>query len=74
MTTPNLPPACEPMEPEACTLPTAERPLRLAEFDDMFTGLTSLERRSPVLVRMHLAGAAGLAETIAAHGKAGEMA
>ncbi|MDP9792855.1 hypothetical protein J2S43_001367 [Catenuloplanes nepalensis] len=23
--------------PEACTLPTADRPLRLAEFDDLFT-------------------------------------
>jgi hypothetical protein len=23
--------------PDACTLPTAERPLRVAEFDDLFT-------------------------------------
>ncbi|RAS70701.1 hypothetical protein C8D87_1011002 [Lentzea atacamensis] len=27
----------EPWAPEACTLPTAEQPLREAEFDDLFT-------------------------------------
>ena len=61
MTTPNPPLA---WEPDACTLPTAERPLRLAEFDDLFTGLTSLDRLSPVHVRMHLVGAAGLEDTV----------
>jgi hypothetical protein len=31
--------------PEACTLPTAERPLRLADFDDLFvTSLHAVER------------------------------
>jgi hypothetical protein len=57
MTTPNLPLA---WEPEACTLPTAERPLRLAEFDTLFTGLTGLDRLGPTSVRMHLAGTVGL--------------
>jgi hypothetical protein len=61
MTTPNLPLA---WEPDACTLPTAERPLRLAEFDDLFTTLTSLDRLSPVRLRMHLDGAAGLYDTV----------
>lgn len=61
MTTPNLPLA---WVPDACTLPTVERPLRLTEFDDLFTGLTSLDRISPVQVRMHLAGAAGLEESV----------
>ncbi|HEX6686202.1 MAG TPA: hypothetical protein VF062_25740 [Candidatus Limnocylindrales bacterium] len=61
MTTPNPPLA---WEPDACILPTAERPLRLAEFDDLFTGLTSLDRLSPVHVRMRLAGAAGLEGTV----------
>ncbi|GIH03637.1 hypothetical protein Rhe02_17040 [Rhizocola hellebori] len=61
MTTPNLPPA---WAPDACTLPTADRPLRLSEFDDLFTGLTSLDRISPVQIRLHLAGAAGLEATV----------
>lgn len=46
----------------ACTLPTAERPLRLAEFDDLFaTSLRSIERTGASAVRMLLAGDAGLA-------------
>ncbi|MBW6440240.1 hypothetical protein KZ829_41610 [Actinoplanes hulinensis] len=32
-----------PWVPEACTLPTVEQPLRLAEFDDLFT--TALQRQ-----------------------------
>ena len=31
--------------PDACTLPTAERPLRLAEFDDLFVFVMRAERR-----------------------------
>ena len=47
----------------ACTLPTAERPLRLAEFDDLFaTSLHSIERTGATAVRMLLAGGAGLAD------------
>ena len=41
--------------PQACTLPTAERPLRLAEFDALFTtGLRQLERHAPTRLQMTL--------------------
>ena len=33
--------------PDACTLPTAERPLRVAEFDDVFTSVRRSERPRP---------------------------
>jgi hypothetical protein len=33
--------------PDACTLPTAERPLRVAEFDDLFTFVVRAQRRVP---------------------------
>jgi hypothetical protein len=33
--------------PDACTLPTTERPLRVAEFDDLFTFVVRAERREP---------------------------
>lgn len=42
---------------EACTLPTVERPLRLAEFDDLFaTNLQSIERSGDTRARLLLAG------------------
>ncbi len=45
---------------DACTMPTAERPLRLAEFDALFTtAVGSVERRGAD-VRMHLFGTGGL--------------
>jgi hypothetical protein len=45
----------DPWAPEACTLPTAERPLRVAEFDELFaTSLRGLERPSPATLRMNL--------------------
>ena len=31
--------------PQACTLPTVEQPLRVAEFDDLFTAATGPPRR-----------------------------
>ena len=35
---------------DACTLPTAERPLRLAKFDDLFaTTLQSIEHTGPTM-------------------------
>lgn len=41
--------------PEACTLPTAKRPLRQAEFDDLFTvALRGQERLSPTRLRWTL--------------------
>ncbi len=33
--------------PDACTLPTTERPLRVAEFDDLFAYLVRSARREP---------------------------
>ncbi|BCB88279.1 hypothetical protein [Phytohabitans suffuscus] len=53
--------------PDACTLPTPERPTRLAEFDDLFaTAVRGVERPSPIRARFALdpaaaARAAGLA-------------
>jgi hypothetical protein len=49
---------------DACTMPTAERPLRLAEFDDLFTTAVRRVERHGNDVRMHLAGAAGLTERV----------
>jgi len=41
--------------PEACTLPTAEQPLRLLEFDDLFaTSLLRQQRVSPTRLRWQL--------------------
>jgi hypothetical protein len=41
--------------PEVCTLPTVDRPLRLAEFDDLFaTALQSQIRLSPQMLRWTL--------------------
>ncbi|MCC3764701.1 hypothetical protein K3N28_16715 [Glycomyces sp. TRM65418] len=40
---------------DACELPTAERPLRLAEFEDLFaTAVTGLDRPAPTRLRMAL--------------------
>jgi hypothetical protein len=40
--------------PDACTLPTAERPLRVAEFDELFTIVSHAERRGPQLLDLVL--------------------
>jgi hypothetical protein len=46
--------------PGACTLPTVERPLRQAEFDDLFaTGLRGQQRLSPTVLRWRLDPRAG---------------
>jgi hypothetical protein len=40
---------------DACTLPTVDRPTRVAEFDYLFrTALRTQERPSPTLLRWHL--------------------
>ena len=50
-------------ELEACTLPTAERPLRMAEFDELFaSALRSIDRGSETSARLLLDGDEGLAE------------
>ena len=51
--------------PDACTLPTAERPLRLAEFDALFaTAVRRVDTAGPTHVRLRLTGPAGLAATV----------
>jgi hypothetical protein len=43
--------------PEACTLPTEEQPLRVAEFDALFATATGpAERLGPTRLRVHLPG------------------
>ncbi len=47
---------------DACTLPTAQRPLRLAEFDDLFaTAVTSVERTADGRLSLALAADAPVA-------------
>ena len=41
--------------PQACSLPTAEQPLRLAEFDELFaSAVRGMERVDPLRVRLDL--------------------
>jgi hypothetical protein len=42
--------------PRECTLPTAERPLRLAEFDDLLGRVLGVERPEPLRLRLRLPG------------------
>ncbi len=52
------------MATDACTLPTEDRPLRLAEFDTLFAeNVRTLEREGDP-VRMHLTGSADLRERV----------
>lgn len=48
--------------PDACTLPTEDRPLRVAEFDSLVA--TAVRRISPTHAEVHLAGGDGLAATV----------
>ncbi|WP_433063358.1 hypothetical protein [Dactylosporangium sp. CS-033363] len=51
--------------PDACTLPTAEQPLRLAEFDALFVNaLREVEVFGATRARMVLAGPEGLEDTV----------
>jgi hypothetical protein len=52
------------LDTDACTLPTAERPLRLAEFDDLFATAVRRVERHGSDVRMHLTGDDGLTERV----------
>lgn len=54
-----------PWVPQECTLPTAEQPIRLAEFDTLFAQfVTHAERPGPTHLRLLLAGPADLAATV----------
>jgi hypothetical protein len=45
--------------PDACTLPSAERPLRVAEFDELFASSpVRVERTGPARARLVLTGGA----------------
>ena len=50
---------------EACTLPTAEQPLRVAEFDALFAVLLAADRRGPTWLRLRLRADAGVADSTA---------
>lgn len=51
--------------PDACTLPTAEQPIRQAEFQDLLTTvLRDQERRSPRHLRLTFSGDDDLADTV----------
>lgn len=51
--------------PDACTLPTTERPVRLAEFDDLFaTAVRRVEPVSATHARLWLTGPVGLEATV----------
>jgi hypothetical protein len=51
--------------PDACTLPTAERPLRHAEFGALFaTAVRWVDRAGPAHARMRMTGPVGLAATV----------
>ncbi|HEY2796047.1 MAG TPA: hypothetical protein VGJ28_27025 [Micromonosporaceae bacterium] len=47
--------------PDSCTLPTVERPVRRAEFDDVFALTRSIERPNERSARFRLTGRPGLA-------------
>ena len=51
------------MATSACTLPTVERPLRLAEFDSVFALATSVEYDGRT-ARLHLSGLPALREAV----------
>lgn len=60
--------------PDACTLPTPDRPLRLAEFDELFrTTARSVDRIDPLRARWSLTsepgGAARAADLVARESK-----
>ncbi|WP_210583765.1 hypothetical protein [Streptomyces sp. GESEQ-35] len=51
--------------PQSCTLPTRERPLRVAEWDALFAEqLTSVSRPEPLRLRLDLAGGPGVVEWV----------
>jgi hypothetical protein len=52
--------------PDACTLPTEDRPLRRAEFDDLFaTAVTDIGWVSPTHARFDMSGGDALADCVA---------
>ncbi|MGC0386679.1 hypothetical protein [Streptomyces sp. SAI-129] len=51
--------------PQSCTLPTAEQPLRVAEFDALFAErLTGMSRPDRLRLELRLTGGQGVGETV----------
>ncbi|MER7576755.1 hypothetical protein [Streptomyces sp. NPDC126514] len=51
--------------PQSCTLPTAEQPLRVAQFDALFAErLTGISRPDRLRLQMRLTGGQGAEETV----------
>ncbi|MEW2083919.1 hypothetical protein [Streptomyces sp. NPDC005283] len=51
--------------PQSCTLPTEERPLRVAEWDALFSErLTALSRPQPLRLRLDLADGPGVEDRV----------
>ncbi|GHE51368.1 hypothetical protein [Streptomyces capitiformicae] len=51
--------------PQPCTLPTEDRPLRVADWDALFAEhLTSLSRPEPLRLRLDLAGGGDVVERV----------
>lgn len=51
--------------PQSCTLPTKERPLRVAEWDSLFSErLTALSRPQPLHLCLDLAGGPGVEDRV----------
>ena len=53
------------MTTDACSLPTSERPLRLAEFEELFTNHLTDAAWAGDRLRLSLSGGAGLREQVA---------
>ena len=51
--------------PDACTLPTAEQPLRIAEFDSLFATILRQERPSDRHLRLDLTAGADVVRDLA---------
>ncbi len=52
------------MSADFCTLPTVERPMRLAEFDVLFASSARQVTRADARVRIHLVGSPGLSDRV----------
>ncbi|MFI8370050.1 hypothetical protein [Streptomyces sp. NPDC085466] len=51
--------------PQSCTLPTEERPLRVSEWDGLFSDrLTASSRPEPLRLRLDLTGGPGVEERV----------
>lgn len=52
------------LDTDACTLPTADRPVRLAEFDELFAQHVRTVERHGDALRLRMSGGPGLRERV----------